>query len=948
MSRLLRWGRWRMLKTLFFDATDRIRELLLRERCQTLPLTNIIKPELGLYIFKEGIPMLKKICFLLLAMVMVIGLMSVTAYAAGTPSDAASLQEALESGGVVTLAADIEITERTMFVVPEGTILNLNDHTVTAVDNGLQFAGEHITIRNGTIKCSSGNYPLVIGSSYTKDGSRAKNVIPTTATLNDVTMIDGGVRVTADATLDLYNCDIRTRNVSGRVFAVYSCGSKAQANIYSGIYLGGKYGYDVFAETNGKLVLYGGTYKVTNNKTFLAKDQNLVYAKDAVSKAKGISTTFSVVDAVAQIGSKGYATLLDAANSAKVNQTITLLKGVTEAGTFALPEGATLDLDGNTLTTEGATFTGTNITIQNGTINLPTGNSNYYLLYIGSQSAATSATLKQVSTGAGIQAINADVTLEDVTAKGGNKKSRFAVAAFLDSNVTIKSGSFTSHADAKRDLSVDDTSAFSVSGGLFSKNVPDSYLADGYISAKDGNKYIVREGKWVAEVNGQRYETLKGAADNAPAYYTIKLLCSYTTEDAESYALPEGATLNLDGNTLTTDGATFTGEGIKIENGTIEGSGHYVLYIGSQSVATSATLTDVETTAGIQAINAKVTLNNVTAKGGNNKSRFAVAAFLDSSVTIKSGSFTSHANAKRDLSMDATSAFSVSGGTFSKDVPDEYLADGYISVKNGSKYIVRQGKWVAKVNKQRYESLQAAIDAAPDYYDVFLLDNITVDEMITIDTSINLILGEYTITSNASVGVYSTAKKLVIEGTTGGIMVPNGTVAVGQDNGVCTINGGRFLATGATSDVANGKPVYNRYVLDNSDSKENGVTGSFVINGGSFYGFNPACMSINYHDMHDHDSIKAGYVAVLEDGWFTVVEGKLTHKVVCDCAAPAYAHEHCFASYEDAEEFIAMNGNCPYDKIETINKEIEGSAEVDGLGDGEIIWFEIDDEVWFG
>lgn len=87
-----------------------------------------------------------------------------------------------------------------------------------------------------------------------------------------------------------------------------------------------------------------------------------------------------------------------------------------------------------------------------------------------------------------------------------------------------------------------------VSGGTFTKEVPANYCAAGYIPVKNGeNSYGVKEGTYVAEVNGKQYETLQEAINAASRKQTVKLIAD-TTENVTMAT--SDLTLDLNGHTL--------------------------------------------------------------------------------------------------------------------------------------------------------------------------------------------------------------------------------------------------------------------------------------------------------------------------------------------------------------------------------------------------------------
>ena len=87
-----------------------------------------------------------------------------------------------------------------------------------------------------------------------------------------------------------------------------------------------------------------------------------------------------------------------------------------------------------------------------------------------------------------------------------------------------------------------------VSGGTFSSAIPYEYCAAGYIPEDKGDgKYGVKEGTYVAEVNGAYYESLQAAIDAASRKQTVKLIAD-TTENV-TMETPY-LTLDLNGHTL--------------------------------------------------------------------------------------------------------------------------------------------------------------------------------------------------------------------------------------------------------------------------------------------------------------------------------------------------------------------------------------------------------------
>ena len=142
-------------------------------------------------------------------------------------------------------------------------------------------------------------------------------------------------------------------------------------------------------------------------------------------------------------------------------------------------------------------------------------------------------------------------------------------------------------------FSNDGTDKVEVSGGTFNEDVYD-YCADGYICVKDGDKYIVKAGKFVAEVEGERYETFAAAVTAANGEKTITLLADI----AEAYTLTVGETLKVehDNKTLTVNAP----EGSVLKTSKADGVTTYTL---AEAVAT---VTHGETVIGYASLEAAV------------------------------------------------------------------------------------------------------------------------------------------------------------------------------------------------------------------------------------------------------------------------------------------------------------------------------------------------------
>lgn len=106
----------------------------------------------------------------------------------------------------------------------------------------------------------------------------------------------------------------------------------------------------------------------------------------------------------------------------------------------------------------------------------------------------------------------------------------------------------------------------SVSGGTFSSEVDKSLCAKGYIPTQntDGT-YSVKEGKYVAEIGSQGYESLTEAVAAAEDGQTVRLLA-----DVAESSIKVNANITIDLNKMTVTGSFVTYGEVTIQNGTID------------------------------------------------------------------------------------------------------------------------------------------------------------------------------------------------------------------------------------------------------------------------------------------------------------------------------------------------------------------------------------------
>ena len=193
----------------------------------------------------------------------------------------------------------------------------------------------------------------------------------------------------------------------------------------------------------------------------------------------------------------------------------------------------------------------------------------------------------------------------------------------------------------------------------------------------------------------------------------------------------------------------------------------------------------------------------------------------------------------------------VSGGTFSSAVKEEYCATGYIPKDNGDgTYGVKEGVYVAKVDNVKYETLQAAINAAKGGSTVRLLANVTLTETAVFPAGktvhLNLVGHDITATGTAlringttdiqstgSVGtIESTGNVAVAVGNNASLTVYSGTLK-GREGAVIT-----GTSTGAKIEIRKNATLIatDNAVIAGNGSKRDGNPNTILVRGGTFIG----------------------------------------------------------------------------------------------------------------
>ena len=142
-----------------------------------------------------------------------------------------------------------------------------------------------------------------------------------------------------------------------------------------------------------------------------------------------------------------------------------------------------------------------------------------------------------------------------------------------------------------------------------------------------------------------------------------------------------------------------------------------------------------------------VTVRGNSVINGNIEISGAIGEGQNRQLNVENGTFKGTFNVLGNVPAN----IAISGGTFTNAVPAEYCANGFIPTQNADgTFGVKKGTYVAEVNGVKYETLQAAIGAAPRNAIVTLLAN--TKENVTIAKALTLDLNGYTINGGTEKG----------------------------------------------------------------------------------------------------------------------------------------------------------------------------------------------------
>lgn len=613
------------------------------------------------------------------------GVGTVVAEAAG--KQFASLYDAVQAvkrGGTVKLLADAEspytlvCRGKVTFDLGEYTITNTNKSGIASVIKATNGAVVTVNATTGGINAGSGamnNYAF-----YANSGTIIINGGNYTVGLDKNG--DGNAIAYADKAWGKGPGTIR---VNGGTFE-----AAAAKNGHS---------YVLNAQDNSgcTIEVKGGTFKNfdPSNNICEGEGTNFVAAGYAVTAVEnGSDTLYTVSQAVAQVGTKAFASLQAAIDAAQAGDTVQLLGDVVIDDTIIVQDKGTITLDLN-----GKTISNTK-EIWNDDIN------NWSLVSVRGNSDLT------ITGNGAIDALANDsyaIDLQDAASRCAIKNGAFtgniSAAYVFDGSLTINGGTFdikqlSGQGDHRFTINCYDssykngTAQVSINGGTFNGFDPANNLAEGTgtaftapgytsVANADGTYGVVAG---VAKIGTKAYATLADAVAAAQDGDTVQLLGD--VEQNSQLTINKNITLDLNGKTIKNTQDIWgekTNAILSITNGA------KVIITGNGTI--DAKENDCYT---INVVKGDLTIENGTFYGN-----VSVVQVQEGTLSVKGGTFDLHQkwegsskylfNCIDDAYANGSANVAISGGTFVGFDPNvspegegtSYLAPGYAPVANG-------------------------------------------------------------------------------------------------------------------------------------------------------------------------------------------------------------------------------------------------------------------------
>ena len=421
-------------------------------------------------------------------------------------------------------------------------------------------------------------------------------------------------------------------------------------------------------------------------------------------------------------------------------------------------------------------------------------------------------------------------TMEAVASVGGKQYSSLQAAI----DAATAGQTVTLLADATEDVTINKNITLDLGG----KTLTNTGAGKATISVKDSAVVTVKNG---FVMGGTKYYNIEVTKDSN---------ANLTLMDVTATAGNNDSSMIDNWGTLTIESGTYEGglNVVKSEEGstlTINGG----KFTGTH--AQSSSYNGVILSAGTTTINDGEFIQSATTPRWCYPQVVLVMQVTGytSLVTVNGGTFTNkYSSSGAKIFHPGTGATSdnlaVKGGTFNKEVPDSYCADGFIPTKNADgTYGVKEGKYVAQVGKyNKYESLAEAISHS-SRSTIKLLANVTENVTIPAGKTITLDLNGFTLnggTGTANAALYnlgtitirdsSAAQTGTIKRDDAGIEGETSYYVI-RNRGTMTIESGNVINNSGYRKVNSTGSMVGSSLICNGDCDEGGT---LTIKGGTF------------------------------------------------------------------------------------------------------------------
>ncbi len=702
----------------------------------------------------------------------------------------AAIDEA-SSGDEIEVLKDITFKDEDIFTAENYKVLvyvgdnknitlNLNEHEIDIDYNGTSYSDllSVVLVSNGAGLTVEGNGKIT----FTENSRNCAYMFFKRGTTGYLTINNGTFRMTDPEDSMIYTNGNQIVTIKGGTFILDEVGTRTT-------------GFPLIFNASGNdansIVVEGGTYnddvnhQVWPSEVFIKKELALKYNDN--------DTTWTVVDAVAYVTEDGrtkerevgYATLADAVNPHDdlVDNLVTVLKAHETTVPAVVERDMTIDFASLAIT--GNVYpvvriqNDANVTVKNGNIT-----NNDYVFVLGASDGSSAGNL----------------TIESGTFHGTT-----TVASVTKGNLNITGGEFSvepyqgSYAFLINCIDANynnETATVAISGGKFHNWNPENnaaegagtnFCATGYMAEKieceHGDCYKVIEGVYVAQVGETKYKTVAAAVAAATAGETVTLIANVTEDVTISKSLTiDGANFEYTGNiavsgtstamtvknvnfidgtgyavttnrikSITVENCTVTNYGfgflyankstltVVVKNVTVDGGNYGFHWVyGTTATLENVTMTNVTYALYIQNYASK-TINvkncNISSIAIWERSGYSgVQTFkFESANTV--GTLSASQYAKYVLAAEGATLTAPEGPTVTTTV------DGYKVAYEEGKYCLKPCDYVAAIGDVKYESLQAAIDAAVDDDEIDLIKGIYVTEVNNDNTTEILVSG---------------------------------------------------------------------------------------------------------------------------------------------------------------------------------------------------------------